>query len=331
MKLDTDTLRQSFQMIDQVGAHAGLLSSQFIKMTFGDKLSMNLSGLAIAGTTLPVLEKDPAPWTFYLDRRMLAGILSTTSAKTVSLNLDKDVMTILAGKQKAIIPGISAIVGYSSWKPKDTLKTLKLTDDLRAELNSLADYAPMTAAADHLAAVYMIKGYGIIATDSISLSAYLDSGISETFPLPVILTKLVANNGDALKLDDRGAGIRNAFGYVYQTLNPKCSTDYPLTKVQKAIEAGLAEKTGLEIPIKRLYEGFQYLNSFIFGSAVDVMVEVFASPQSTRMVMKTSQGEVRREIPDTKVSSTLYFKWRYEKVNPWLEHVHSVDEKAQVH
>lgn len=328
MKFETEHAQAAFKIVDRVGTHAGILSSQFIMLQYTKgRLYMNLTGHAVGSASFPVTEDSGASWTFYLDRRIFGAFLASTQAKTVELKHD-NALTLKAGRHKANIPAMSRVVGYSKWKP-ETVKTINISEDLQTELAMMADYAPITAAADHLSAVYLVKGYGILATDSFCLSAFIDPTISTTFPLPVVFTKLITKDTGTIQTDGNGAGIRFPEGYIYQANSAKSQTDYPLDDIKKVASGALTVKPAVKIPAKRLLEGLAYLNGFVFGSAADVSVELSgkAGEKTIRLSMSSPAGEVHKLLGEFEIlASEFSLKWPILKVMPWVTHVASLDE-----
>ncbi len=330
MTFETDKALAAFKVVDLVGLHAGILSSQFIMLQYSSgKLFMNLTGHAVASTSFPVTGDSGANWTFFLDRRVLGAFLSSTQAKTIDLKMD-NTLTLKAGRHRAVVPAMSRVVGYSRWKPDASVKSIKISDELKTEFSMMADYAPITAAADHLSAVYMVKGYGILATDSFCLSALQDSTIAKTFPLPVVLAKLITGSVDTIQIDGGGAGIRFPEGYVYQASSARSQTDYPLEDIKKVVNGALTTKPAVKIPAKRLLEGLAYLNGFVFGSASDVNVELSGKTgeKVIRLSMSSPAGEVHKLLTESEILVPEFsLKWPLLKVLPWVTHIATLDEK----
>lgn len=336
MKLEIEACRTAFKIIDQVTSHAGLLSSQFIRLQYSkDKLYLNLSGMAIGSANIPATDGGGTPWTFYMDRRVLAAFLSTTQAKAIELVLEKDSLTLKAGRQKATVAGMSAVAGYTSWKRSPSVKTLKLSEHLKKELGMLANYAPTTSAADHLMAVYLIKGYGILSTDSFCLASCLDSSISETFPLPVVLAQLAAaSQSSQLYIEKAGGGMVFPQGYIYQAVSARTQTDYPMVPVKKVVAARIVDKPMVKLPIKRLAEGFDYLKNFIFGADTGIFVELSGkqADKTLRISMKSPAGEVNKVLSDGEILVPEFsIRWPIAKAGPWVAYQAGIDADALVH
>jgi hypothetical protein len=334
MKLQTEDFRKVFKIIDLVENHAGLLSSQFVKLTCNQgSIQMALAGLCIAESRLKTPEAVEI-WNFYLDRRVLAAFLDTTRAQTIDVTLQKGSLTLLAGRQKANFTAMDEVSGYSIWKPKPgTLRSLKLSDEMRQELGVLAEYAPITAAADHLSAVYLVEKYGIIATDSFVIAACLDPGISHTFPLPVVLSKLAAGNKvTSLDLDKTGAGIRFPEGHVFQPISARCQKEYPLRKIQDALKVHQTVKPILKINAGKLNDSIEHLQKFIFGSDVDVLLQLQAGQREGNLLMLLDlvRGKTQIASAGELVTKGLDLKWPVAKIAPWVSYVAKLDKEGTI-
>ena len=332
MKLPVSGFRSAAEVIFHVGSHAGLLSSQFVKMVCAKgTLKMALTGLCLGESSLAVPDAS-ADWTFYLDRRVLEAFLATTKAQTLDMSIVKDSLVLLAGRSKASSTPMSEVSGYASWKSKPT-GSLKITDALRRELGVLSGYAPITAAADHLSAVYLIQKYGILATDSFVIAACIDPGMTQSFPLPVVISQLAAaQKVTTLDLDKQGAGIRFPEGYVYQTVSARCQTDYPIAAVQGVIKTSRAVPSCLKIKVGKLADALGYLKTFIFGSDIDINIQCPAGQKdlSLLLTMDLIRGRTQTASSGEEVAKDLNLKWPISKIDPWVTYIAGIDREQVV-
>ena len=334
MKLPVDDFRKAFGVINLVGSHAGLLSSQFIKMVCSKGiLKMSLTGLCLGESQITIPDTS-ASWTFYLDRRVLEAFLNTTRAQTLDLVLQKESLTLLAGKQKASSTPMNEVSGYSHWKPNGTLRSMKLSEQMHKELGVLSSYAPITAAADHLSAVYLIQKYGIIATDSFVVAACFDASLPSTFPLPVVISKLASDNKVShLELDKTGAGIRFPEGYVYQTISSRCQTDYPIKAVQEVLRTSRSVPPVLKITAGHLFDSLEYLKKFIFGSDTDINIQCQAGQKekTVLLTMDLIRGRTQTAAVGDMVAKDLDLKWPVSKVDSWISYIAGLDRDQPIH
>lgn len=334
MKIPTDDCREAFKIVDQVDNQPGLASSQYVHLTGKDsKIQMRLTGLCIGKAA--IASGDPNEWAWYIDRRILGAFLSSTKAKTVTIDVQKDILRLQSGRHKVSAAGMDAISGYGHWAPPKDLTRFPLDAALRKELALLGEYAPITAAADHLQAVYLVEGYGIIATDSFIVAACLDPGVSFTFPLPVILSRSLTVNGagmEELLLDGKGAGIRYKKGYLYQPQNANCLTNYPLEKIQGVIAARQAIKPTIKVEAGVLFDALTRLNSFVFGADTDlhIICQPGTQPGTALLTMDLAQGKVQTTMAVTSAADAYQLSWLVPKITPWVEYINGLSDKIVI-
>ena len=330
MKLNTAECLEAFQIVDQVDKQPGLLSSQFVRLEANGNLKMSLTGLCTGQATCPI--EGSSKWEWFIDRRVLSAFLTSTKAKTITLDIQKNIMLWKSGRQKVAATATAPITGYTTWTPPKGAVTLKLTPELRKELATHATYAPTTAAADHLSAVYLCKGYGILASDSFTVATSLDKTCANTFPLPVLLTSMMAtNNGAASVLVDKtGAGVLYKNGYVYQPLSANCLTSYPLKKICSVIAGRAVVKPVAGVKAKVFAETLTHLKNYIFGSETDLKVTCEQSVDGqAHMSMEVLQGVAETTMAAT-FKAPFKLTWAIAKVFPWAEYIASVDPEALI-
>lgn len=332
MKLDTNTCLEAFKIVDMVDMQPGMLSSQFVRLTADKKLRLSLTGVCIGEAVVKLPE--PEAWKFYIDRRVLGAFLASTKAKQISLEHHNGELRLVAGRQqKVLVSNSEDVSGYTSWSRKESNATLKLSETLRKELKLLAEYAPTTAAADHLSAVNMVKGYGTIGTDSFIIAAYLDPSTAISFPLPVVLTKTLASKQvDELLLNKGGAGVQFSNGYLYQTVVARARTNYPLKKIQGVLNDAQKLKPLLSVDPGKLHEGLTKVKAFVFGSSVDIEVTIEAgkTEDSLQLSLNLVNGSAQVNIAGKYTgSSPLVFP--IDKIAPWIEHIASLKDAKTIY
>src|SRR6185369_4668840 len=165
---------------------------------------------------------------------VISAFLNSAKSKVITVEHKDNALLWKSCRQKIVSTAMDAVTGYATWTPAGT--KLALTPTLRKELALHAQYAPLTAAADHLSAVCLCKGYGVLASDSFVVSTCLDKSQPTSMKLPVLLAGLLGgSNGAAVLVDKNGAGIQYTNGYLYQPLAANCITGYPLKKISQVV------------------------------------------------------------------------------------------------
>jgi hypothetical protein len=325
MKADTEELRIAFQIVDQVDNQPGLLSSQFVQLKAGkDFLEMSLTGLCTSQATIPTSGNEN--WTWYIDRRILQAFLSTAKTKTVTFDVQKDILLCQSGRQKITAANMDTVTGYASWTPPKGSIQLTLTPELRRELVLHSKYAPTTAAADQLSAVYICKGYGILASDSFVVAVCLDTSYQKTTPLPVLLSSLLSSNSVASVLvDKQGAGVQYKQGYLYQPLSDNCISSYPLKKIAHVVATQLSGKPELRVKAKVFLETLTHLKSFIFGTDTDTKITcISGQPGQTLLSLTVTQGKVQTGMA-AEYKTDFKIELALAKLLPWVEYINSIN------
>ena len=326
MKLTTQEIQAAFKIVDQVDTQPGLASSQFVRLEARKAvLHLSLTGLCIGQATCPILEPG-TDWTWYLDRRVLQAFLSAAKSKTVAVEVQKDRILWKSGRQRITATAMAPVAGYSVWDGTKGSK-LPLTPELSKELALHAQYAPTTATTDHLSAVCLCAGYGILASDSFVVAAGLNKAHVANFRLPSLLAGKLTTDGTVLA-DKTGAGIRYPQGYLYQPMADNCITGYPLKKITQVVAANAAVKPLLKVEAKVLLEALEQLKSYIFGTATDVHMGCSPSKVTGQaaLVLDVIQGQAQTSMV-AEYTGDFKLSWEISKLLPWVTYIAGVDPK----
>jgi hypothetical protein len=195
----------------------------------------------------------------------------------------------------------------------------------------LAEYAPITAAADHLSAVYLVQGQGLLATDSFIMAAVLDKKIPETFPLPVLMAKLLVDfpKQKVILQPNRGAALILPQGYLYQTISSRCLKEYPLKTVQKLVTTALTAEAQCQTTLAQLQAGLERMQAFIFGSDLDVFLDFTLKENVGTLAIKLPQGAVTKKV-SLSFCEPVALRWPAGPVLRWVTYVTKLERKAMV-
>ncbi len=322
MKIVTQDLQEAFKVVDQVDTQPGLASSQFLRLEASDtELKLSLTGLCVGYVTCPVEEgKD---WMWYIDRRVVSAFLASAKSKAITVDHKDNALLWKSGRQRITSTAMDAVTGYANWVPSGN--KLALTATLRKELALHAQYAPQTAAADHLSAVCLCKGYGVLASDSFVVATCLDKTQPTSLKLPVLLTSLMGN-GAAVLVDKNGAGIQYSNGYLYQPLATNCVTGYPLKKIAQVVTERSGLKPLLKVKARSFFDTLTHLKNYVFGSITDLLVTCTASktPGHVNLTLDVISGQAQTAM-EADYATEFKLSWNLGKLLPWAEHIASLD------
>jgi len=333
MILETAILKKAYKIIDQVVPGPGLLSSQFARISASAKsLTINLSGLVFAEISLPFTDHDSASWSFYADRRVLGGFINSATTEKIELILAKDQVTMKSGRQKILLVPMGDISGYQQWKRSPKAKVVELPESIHRDLVLLAKYSPDLAALDHLSAVQIIKGYGMIATDSMILCAKTDPKVDCNIALPSGIAKLVPTlDCKQMVIEPSGVGLILEHGYLYQTNSQKLLNEYPLETVKDLISGGMKAEAVMKISGSEFSNALQYLDNFAgFGAGSGASISATTNKKVLTLSLKLPSGVIEKRIPLLNEPSQMSESWQIEPLVPWVKHIADVLKDSQV-
>lgn len=337
MRIQMEALSQAYRIVEAVGGHAGLLTSQFVRVQSRDGgLKLNLTGLAIGEATIPgaaiELQKDQLPKTdLYLDRRLFGGFLSMHKrAETVRLLVKENGVRLVSGTHKLDISGSSEFPGYQQWTATKRQTKVVLTEEELRQLVLLRRYTSETAAADHLNAICLVPGYGALATDMFAMAVVLDRKTRLQGFFPSLLPGMITGGAEAV-VEKHGTAVLFPQGYLYQPVSENCAKQFPEQNLRQLVSVVGKASPVVSLPLKALRDVFGQLLGFVFGSTdyESAMVECVgdAAKGTVTMRLKLSQGRTERVFKH-KFPSDFSLLWSAKHVSPWLEAVPDVDAIA---
>jgi hypothetical protein len=331
VKLNTSQLKQTFSIIDNVPNSSSLETTQIVRLQFkSKKLSMTLSGRLRASTSQPVDEaiKDTM---LFVDRRFLGSFLSG-AGKAITLTISSDAVVLRSvGHRLQLQRRQAGVTDYETW---DAIKAKKLTLDeglvkLARQLSVFTSEAPGSL---YMQAISLKKGYGVYASDGVTLAAALTADVNRTVLLPVDVPAQLGK-GSALMLDDLGAGVifaeqEGVTGLLYQAMPEDCKKRYPTSQLEEFINMGAKAKPVLTFEFKDLDVACSNLGTFQFAVVGVPLVNVSPIPKdkvhvqfSLPLTSGVSEFKVRCKVAKQFTAS----KWPFVTLATWLQQLNSVD------
>ena len=312
MKIKLEKLRSAFAVLDSVAAVAALESSQHVRFKRTDaELAMSLTGTALAESRVALSE--PGKWTAYVDRRALKAFLATARKDEIEVFVDKSGTILMKAGQRLEIPARAVVAGYESWKP---VGEYDLAPELKAAVGVAVKYLPSAAGAESVEAVNFVKGYGVVATDTIFLMAHLAASIKQSFFLPAAVAQFLASSGGKLATDDRGAGAVTPDGHVFQPRSADLD-NYPLDMCKASLAAALKSPTVAEASAEDLLEVITTASQFLVDKAEDAKVE--SAAKGISFTVDLGAGKFQKTIPAKLVNGMAAAVWPIRRLQPWLE------------
>jgi hypothetical protein len=323
MKIKLEKLKSAFAVCDAVVAVAALESSQHVRLKRTDsELSLALTGISFAESRVAVAE--PGKWTAHVDRRALKAFLATARKDEVEVFVDKSGAILMKAGQRLEIPARAVVAGYESWKP---VGEYDLSPELKAAVGVAVKYLPSAAGAESVEAVNFVKGYGVVATDTIFLAAYLSPSIKQSFFLPAAVAQFLASSGGKLATDDRGAGAVTPDGHVFQPRSADLD-NYPLDMCKTSLAIALKSPTVAEASAEDLLEVIQTASQFLVDKAEDAKVEPAAKGIS--FTVDLGAGKFQKTVPAKLVNGMAAAVWPIRRLAPWLERAAACQARVEI-
>jgi hypothetical protein len=334
LNIDAEVFRNAYQIVSAVGSHAGLLTSQFVRVSRnGDGLGLNLTGLAVGEATIPAaaieLQRDQLPEKdLYFDRRLLGGFLGAHErAKSFRVTFKQDAVTLRSKSHRLDITSVE-VSGYQSWKPAKKASPVRLQEEELEQLRFLQKFTSATAAADHLNAIRMSPGYGALASDSFSMAAVLDKKSRLRGFFPSILPGLISSEVRAV-VERNGTGVQFDHGYLYQPVSENCHKSFPEKTLRELLAGVQKSKPVVTIATKTFRDVFQQLAGFVFGASDYEKALIECSGDAAKgmvtMQLKLTQGMTRRAFKQ-EVARDFSVAWPVKRIEPWLMELPDVEQ-----
>jgi len=325
MKLQTDEFKAAFNVIDNVSPQSILPSSQNVRFecTQG-KLNIALTGIEFSESSIKLPTNGTAD-AFFVDRRVVGAFLNNANAESIELAYDDSgkQITFRAGRSKVTASAIEPITGYANWRKDSKYSTMEISANLRRVLGTFSEYAaPSDSSLSHLSAVYLIDGFGVIATDTFVLAACLDKHIAGTLPIPASLARLVKTTSASEIVCNAKVGAAILYpklGYVYQAVNSNIE-NYPLAQFKTLVDRSVKAKPASVFDYTDLRQGIEYIGNFLFGAESEVFAECVCTQGQREATLQviTPRIKTQRKVPVT-ARITKSFKWPISKLKSWLE------------
>lgn len=329
MKLDGKQLLDAFKIVDRVPVLNAIASSLFVKLHCSKgKLTLSMKSLACAEAWMSV--EQQGNWTFYSDRRLLSAFLTANANAKSPIEIvpgDKE-LVLRCGRRRVVLQEVEPVLGYERWKR--TGQEVQFSAEQQKALVVGAKFAPQTLAADNLSCVQLIKGYGVIASDSYVIFGYLDSTIKVTLPFPLLLPEIM--NSGAVLASTEGSAVDFGHGYFHQPVSERCATDFPKT-FRPRLDEAIKRKPLFHVKAKALRSVLERFSAFVFSGADDTVLscQVTKGSDMLTLSLRTAQGTAHDKVRVTAaVITDMTMNWKYLALKTWLDYAEAAGVDAVV-
>lgn len=315
MKAKLEDLRSAFALVDAVPSIAVSESGQFVRLV-AHKKALKLALCGTLWAEAQAATDATEDWSAYVDRRLLKPFLATAAGDVVEIANAKDGGLVLRAGQRLEVAPHAEIAGYEQWTPKSALEP---SDTVLAALRTAARYLPNVAGSEHVDAVWFGKGYGVVATDTLLMTAMLDGAVveAEYFVPAAVAAALATAPGAKLAAEKTGMGAVFPNGYVYQSYSADLDR-YPKAKCRDAIDAAAKAPLQFTVPAAELASAVSVAAQFLFDGGESARLSM-AKSGNLLLAVDTSAGKFQRTLiaKQSKLKDAL--QWPIKRILPWLE------------
>ena len=329
-------LIKSVQVLGLVPQRAGVPSSDFIKVTLRKKsVEMSLSSTVTAVVRTVYLVGALLGTDFFIDKNLLSAfVLGGKGWKgNFRVAVDESRFYIRQGSRHAeFAMRQEPLGGYGTWRDRNGLKEVKLSDELRNLLLASNSCSTGDPSLPHLNCVY-IGGHLVLSTNLIALFVGIrqkEDGLRIPFPVGIIpllggeLVDSVGVDGDRVILD---CGC----GYVEGTVSAIAKKNFPKQNLVESVKKARLWPLLAKIPSERLSEMIQRLVTYLSSvKREDWLVELELGNGKVKASVKVQQGkfEESMEVEDLKVEGSVV--WPLEQVKPVLDYMATAASSVKI-
>ncbi len=315
----------------KVAPFKALISSMFLRLscTEAGLLTGSVQGIGASEVHAQGTVDDPGKdWFFFADRRMVttfSSICHKSRAKAVELVYDLKAGSLLlkCGRHKLLLETPPDIGSATDWtKPG---KQLKLSKVLRGALTVGGTFAPLSAAADNMRCTYLIKGKGVLSSDSFVIFAVDDASVPVTTPLPLEALALLADKDTFLWADKQMTAVQYPCGWIYQGINTRCWEAYPMKDLRNVVFQSLKQPVTFTLDaVKALQEHMAYLGSFTYSQedGAVALCKPIEGKNQINMTVTSVQGKFSTQAHTKEPLPKLDdMRWNLVRLKKWVDYI----------
>jgi hypothetical protein len=213
--------------------------------------------------------------------------------------------------------------GYESWTPD---RVINLPDAARKIFKLSAPYLNSNVDRAEASAVCLKQGYGVIATDTVSMLGFFGSAPTEDLLIPARVAKALGESG-ALAIGDRGVGAAYDHGYLYEPLSSALK-DYPFPMSKKSLETARQAETLAKAKVSELRDAVNAGKEFLLDKT-DLGLLV-SEDEALVLTIPMSTGAYRRRVAAEVLSPLAETRWSVKPPLAWLEWATAIDAEGEI-
>lgn len=336
-EIEKKDLLNAVAVLSLVPQRAGVPSSDFVKVS---PVSVGLLEMSLSSTVTAVVRvkySGPIGHTkeFFVDKGLFQSYVQSGKAWKGNFRTyaTETKWCISQGSRKAeFSKRMEPLGGYGSWRNRNGLKEIKLSEELRKLLLASNYCATADPSLPYLNCVY-IGGKLVLSTNLISLFVGVRSKEDNLkIPFPVGIIPLLGDNlVQAVGVENERVILDCGCGYIEGTISAVAQKDFPKKDVVEKVQRGRAWPVLVRLPAEKLVKILSRLSGYLTNvKREDWIVELSIAEGVVKASVKVQQGkfEERMELDNDKVEGTV--KWPLELALAVVEYMASNGETVKV-
>lgn len=335
-EIEKKDLITAVAVLSLVPQRAGVPSSDFVKVSpKGRYIEMSLSSTVTAVVRVSYSGLIGEKQDFFIDQGLFQAYVQ--AGKTWKGNFKTAVSEgkwyISQGSRKAELSlRTEPLGGYGVWKERDSLKEIKLSEQLRRLLLASNHCSTADPSLPHLNCVY-IGGKLVLSTNLISLFVGVrQKEDSLRIPFPVGIIPLL---GDSLV---QAVGVENdrvildcGCGYIEGSISAVAQKSFPKRDVVEKIKKGRLWPVLVKLPAEKLAKVLTRLSSYLSNvKREDWVVDLSIAEGVVKASVNVQQGrfEEKLEFENTKAEGVV--RWPLELAQAVVEYMAANGEMIKI-
>lgn len=246
-------------MLDLIPTQPGVQSSDFYMLEAGEekgRVRACVAANAVANVILGGTGEWPYKEPFFLERRVFAswaGVAKEIRNKAEFEFTDNGgALVVVHGGRRLVFNSQAAVVGYARLAKLKTPSKLALTPEILSLIECANTCAASEMQAPELACVYMLpteRGVKLLASNQkVVFRAFgtLAEPLKGDLPFPAEMMAVARADGLKSLLWSEGCVVgRFANGYVWQSVQEKAATEFPVKDIESLIKQSKTEETNV--------------------------------------------------------------------------------------
>lgn len=326
----------AIDVLSLVPQRAGIPSSDFVKvMPKKKKIEMALSSTVTGIVQVPLTHSLDSEEEFFIDKGLFQAYIQSGKNWKGSFKLatTEGKWLLKQGSRKAELSmRTEPVSGYGTWKERNGLKEIKLSEELRKLLMASNYCSTADPSLPHLNCVY-IGGKLVLSTNLISLFV----GVRQKedalrIPFPVGIIPLLGDSlVQAVGIEEDRVILDCGCGYIEGTVSAVAQKSFPKRDVVEKIKKGRTWPLVAKLPAEKLAKMLTRLSSYLSNvKREDWIVELSISNGLVKASVKVQQGKFEEQMGIENEAADGLVRWPLELAQAVVSYMASNGELIKV-